>query len=912
MKHYFKSIVLGGLILLGLSLSGWALTLFDDSYDRADSSDVNADAVACQSGTVAPLDYNFFSNNAEAFSAISSHRVLLDVGDSGIARLVPLYNFSDQEVSVGTVDAFEVSYAVHAGVNYTGTIHGTYYSSLILSQQGMVENTSTGPANSWYGLFIRIQGNGQLTVSSQGTTIIAAQNLDYGNAYIAGQQNYIRAVVEPVGFEVEDVNTISLYVNDVLAGSANFSWKRAGDLYLGLEAGNYSAEFDDLHVEIPGAPVWIGTWEPFWRAQPVIGEWMAGGQGMEVIQDYQKQNSFCVQTKPFSMEIPFADHLNAVRLIGGWNEGVGSEKPVPADEADLVYKDEFGALQYRWDRLALRLDPYIDSGYTNLTLVLDNIPYCFTTNMVMESYGQVGAPDNFTEWHAFVSNLCVALVNLYGFETANHFRFRQGTEAQSIERFYGTEEEFFKIYDHSAVAVKSVLPGAQFGPFNAAGGISENHNVQIEELARHCVSGTNYATGEIGSPFDFIPISFYLANPAQSQYSPASRVDGALDVFETVQAELPESMPYEVHEFGILTSESGLKTDEPGARGAAWRFQVMAGLRERGLSRWYHWGVFDVFRSTQTGLHKLLKGNGWLLSVLDHTVGGEAFVLNTSMPDDSDTDIKTIGVFGGERDWIMTSVYNPDRLNHGKEIVSIHVPTNLLQVAEGEAVLWTSLCQTNAVHWMIRQDLEAQGMLNADFSAVPDQLSAVRTMTTNTTTSPEQDYIAGRIELYEQAVIDSLTLKPFPGTVVTNGAELIFTLKMTPPETAVICIGSDRTESGVPYAWLDQYGLATGGYEAAAAGDEDGDSLSAAQEFIIQTDPLEPHSSFSVQSRVLDGGLSFQTIADRLYTIYGTDSLLEPDWQPVGGPVMGTGSAELFVDEADVPGRFYRFDVRLP
>jgi xylan 1,4-beta-xylosidase len=910
MKSHGRVIVF---CLFGICSAGQTLMLFSDSFDRADSPDVNAGAEANQSGTVAPLEYGSFSNSPANSVSISGGRGLLTVDGDGVARIVPQYNFSDQSLSVSSVELFEVSYAVHAGLNYTGTVHGSYASSLILAQESIAESTTTGLTNPWYGLYAKIQGNGQVTVYSQGAKLLAAVNADYGNAYRVGQENQVRVAVDTDGFTTADLNTFSLYINETLVGSADFYWKRSDDLYVALEAASYSAEFDDLQVQVPGAPSWIGTWTPFWRALPVIGEWLAGGQGMEAVNDYQKRNSFCVQTKPLATEIPFADHLNAVRLIGGWNENTGAEKPVPADEADLVYKDEFGGLQYRWDKLALRLDPYIDAGYTNLTLVLDNIPYCFTTNPVMESYGQVGAPDDFAEWHTFVSNLCVALVDLYGFETANQFRFRQGTEAQSIDRFHGTEEEYFRIYDHSAAAVKSVLPGAQFGPFNAAGGISENHNVRIAELARHCATGTNYATGEIGTPFDFIPISLYLAQAAQSQYSAAYRVDGAMDVFETVQNELADPKPYEVHEFGILTCGAGLSTDEPGARGAAWRFQMMAGLRECGLSRWYHWGVFDTFRSTQTGLHKLLKSNGWLLSVLDRTAGGETYVLNTSAPSEPDTAVKTLGVFGRDRDWILSAVYNPDRLNHSNETVSIHIPTNLLQIAEGDAVLWTSLCQTNSAHWMIRRDLEEQSMLNAAFAAVPEQLSAMRTMTTNSTTSAQQDYIAGRLDIYEQAVIDSLTLKPFPGTVVTNGGELIFTLEMTPPETAVICIGPDRTEAGIPYAWLDQYGLATGGYGAAAAGDTDGDSLSAAQEYVIQTDPLESNPPLSVQSQMSAGGLSFQTLENRLYNVYGTDSLVDPDWQPVGDPLLGTGAVETWVDpQPNGSNRFYRFELQLP
>ena len=667
------------------------------------------------------------------------------------------------------------------------------------------------------------------------------------------------------------------------------------------------------NVSADDAPVHIGTWTPFWRAQPVIGEWLSGKQGFSEIFDYQRRNSFCVQTKNSETEIPFADHLNVVRLIGGWNEGAGSEKPSPADEADLVYKNEQGELQYRWEKLKTRLDPYITAGYTNLTLVLDNIPYCFPADIDMQGYGQVATPADFSEWQTFVSNLCVALVDFYGFETANHFRFRQGTEAQSLNRFSGTQEDYFKIYDYSAAAVKSVLPDAKFGPFNNAGGISTNHNVRIVELAQHCVSGTNYATGAIGSPFDFFAISLYLAQTNQSTRSPAARANDAMTILNTVQAELP--VPLEVHEFGILTSESGLNTDEPGARGAAWRFHVMMRLRELGLSRLYHWDMMDTFRSMvpKNILHKLLTGEGWLLTVLDRTAGGEAYVLNTSSPQTSGTEIKAVGVFGGERNWILAGIYNPDRLIHSPETVEIHLPESLLKMNTGDIVLWTSLNQTNSVHWIIRQDLEAEGFLNSAFTAVPEQLASVRLMTTNTTTSPEQNFLGERIDKYQQTIIDSLTLKPFAGTVTTNAGVISFTVTLTPPETAVICIGSDRTPDGIPYAWFDSFGFATNGYSAAGKNDADADGLSNAQEYIAGTDPVDAASVFapaaSISMNSTNAVISFAPVPDRLYSLYSSTDLLSGEWNFVDQKISFnneiTFSDELFRTV------FYRIKINL-
>jgi len=326
--------------------------------------------------------------------------------------------------------------------------------------------------------------------------------------------------------------------------------------------------------------------------------------------------------------------------------------------------------------------------------------------------------------------------------------------------------------------------------------------------------------------------------------------------------------------------------------------------------------VFDRFRESGVGLHYVLDSMGWFVAMLDRTAGGEGFTLNTTSPTNTDTQVKAIGVFGGERDWIMAGVFNPNRLSHDPESVSIHVPLSLLRANEGDQVLWTSLNQTNSAHYLIRKDLEDAGMLNADFAAVPEQLASVRTMTTNSTLSAEQDYLGGRIYIYQQAVIDSLTLEPFPGTISTNGGDVVYTITLTPPETAVICIGPDRTTNGTPYAWLDSHGLATKGYTAADQDDVDGDLFTAAQEYITITDPLDPLSFFTFQGTleaVADGiDVTFPTIADRLYSIYSRTSLVHGIWTLFKEGVSGTGGPVVVSDTNRHPIAFYRLEASLP
>ena len=61
------------------------------------------------------------------------------------------------------------------------------------------------------------------------------------------------------------------------------------------------------------------------------------------------------------------------------------------------------------------------------------------------------------------------------------------------------KHEYFKMYDYAADAVKRALPTARIGGAHTAGA-----GRFMDEFLRHCLHGTNYATGKAGSPLDFV------------------------------------------------------------------------------------------------------------------------------------------------------------------------------------------------------------------------------------------------------------------------------------------------------------------------------------------------------------------------------------------------------------------------
>jgi hypothetical protein len=164
--------------------------------------------------------------------------------------------------------------------------------------------------------------------------------------------------------------------------------------------------------------------------------------------------------------------------------------------------------------------------------------------------------------------------------------------------------------------------------------------------------------------------------------------------------------------------------------------------------------------------------------------------------------------------------------------------------------------------------------------------------------------------------MDSLTLKPFPGTVTTNNGDVVFTVTLAPPETAVICIGPDRTADGIPYAWLDSYGWATNGYTAAEQSDSDSDGYTAGQEYIAGTDPTNRASVFKFQGALKPDAngaeLVFNTVADRKYSVYNCTNLVSGKWELLKDGLSGTGGTVTVSDTNQYSPAFYRLKVVLP
>lgn len=108
-------------------------------------------------------------------------------------------------------------------------------------------------------------------------------------------------------------------------------------------------------------------------------------------------------------------------------------------------------------------------------------------------------PKDYGKWSDLCFEVTKHFVEKYGREEVESWYFETWNEA-NIGYWKGTREEFFKLHDYAIAGVKRALPTARVGGPDTAGAGGDWMKAFIE----HCVNGTNYATGKIGTPLDFI------------------------------------------------------------------------------------------------------------------------------------------------------------------------------------------------------------------------------------------------------------------------------------------------------------------------------------------------------------------------------------------------------------------------
>jgi xylan 1,4-beta-xylosidase len=112
-------------------------------------------------------------------------------------------------------------------------------------------------------------------------------------------------------------------------------------------------------------------------------------------------------------------------------------------------------------------------------------------------------PKDYSKWAELVYQWVRHCVEKYGRAEVESWLWEVWNEP-NIGYWKGTPEEYQKLYDYSADAVKRALPTARVGGDDSTGPASNNAAAFLRSFLEHVVHGRNYVTGKTGSPLDFV------------------------------------------------------------------------------------------------------------------------------------------------------------------------------------------------------------------------------------------------------------------------------------------------------------------------------------------------------------------------------------------------------------------------
>lgn len=177
-------------------------------------------------------------------------------------------------------------------------------------------------------------------------------------------------------------------------------------------------------------------------------------------------------------------------------------------------EDANGKPIYNWRLIDSIFDTYVKRGMKPFAQI-GFMPEALSTNPQPYKHnwtpggkesiytGWAYPPKDYNKWAELVYQWVKHSVDRYGKAEVESWYWELWNEP-NIGYWKGTPEEFFKLYDYTADAVKRALPTAKIGGADVAGTGGNGGSKFLTDFLTHCVSGTNYVTGKVGTPIDLI------------------------------------------------------------------------------------------------------------------------------------------------------------------------------------------------------------------------------------------------------------------------------------------------------------------------------------------------------------------------------------------------------------------------
>ena len=187
--------------------------------------------------------------------------------------------------------------------------------------------------------------------------------------------------------------------------------------------------------------------------------------------------------------------------------------------------------------LRIGMKPFIELGFMPTTLASRDVT-CFHYR------GNVSKPKDYREWDELIRALTAHLIERYGRDEVARWYFEVWNEP-NLKFFYdGTQEDYFELYRHTALAIKSVCADCRVG------GPATAINAWLKELIAFCE--------KTGTPLDFLSSHHYPTD------DPLWNSGMSLEAYFEMMAKEHPGEPAQLFHRGVLTRMLKRSVEEAG------------------------------------------------------------------------------------------------------------------------------------------------------------------------------------------------------------------------------------------------------------------------------------------------------------------------------------------------------------